>query len=402
MYYNFPQNRKYMINKNLVVKLDSKIIETNGVDIDIEIYGVLRTVELKWLYGISLYGIVMPKGYEDNIFDIIFKPIDLKSHKVKQDVIPVFSKPVVINKIYRMIARVPRYAVSEEGDIIDITSGIQVNNYSGRAKYKHVTLSGSISFSIHRLVALTWVENDDFLNKPIVNHKDGNKLNCHYDNLEWCSFSDNVKHAIFNGLSPQAEAYRVLDTETGEENIFHSVTTLSRYMNLNTIPHLSHKVSRYRQYIIQKRYIVKSTTNENPWIPISENSRNNWFNGKTAAIIEAMNVKTGEIIKDTVTNLSKRLKINRNTLDGLKRLYTQHNGFGYVFRDPNIMNWDEINIVDNIYKPKTITAKSIVSNETIKFNSLREASRYFGCDIKTISIRLNNNKEYKSYTFKLS
>ena len=138
-----------------------------------------------------------------------------------------------------------------------------------------------------------------------------------------------------------------------------------------------------RKYMINKDLVVK-------------------LDSKIAAIVEAMNVVTGEIIKDTVTNLSKRLKINRNTLDGLKRQYTQHNGFGYVFRDPNIMNWDEINIVDNVYKPKIITAKSIINNETIKFNSLREASRYFDCDKKTISIRLNNNREYKSYTFKIS
>ncbi len=405
MYYNFPQNRKYMINKDLVVKLDSKIVETNGVDIDVEIYGVLKTVELKWLYGISLYGIVMPKGYEDKIFDIIFKPIDLKSHNVKQDVIPIFDKPIWVNKIYRMIARAPNYAVSGVGDIINIISGIQVNNYNGRSMYKHVTLAGSTSFSIHRLVALAWVKNDDFLAKPIVNHIDGNKLNCNYKNLEWNSFSDNVKHAVTNGLSPQAEAYRVLDTTTGEEDIFYSVTTLSKYVGLNTIPHLSHKVARHAQYILQKRYIIKATTNEEPWIDIPDsgyNYRNRAANFKTTSIIEAKNVLTGEIIKDTLTNLSIRLKINRNTMDGLKRMYKQHNGFGYVFRDPELMTWDEITIVENIYEPKLITAMSTVDKSTISFKSLREVSRYFDCDKKTISIRLNNNKEYKSYTFKVS
>ena len=402
MYYNFPQNRKYMINKDLVVKLDSKIVETNGVDIDVEIYGVVKTVELKWLYGISLYGIVMPKGYEDKIFDIVFKPIDLKSHKVKEDVIPVFSKPVIIDKIYRMIARTPRYAVSGVGDVIDITSGTQVNNYNGRAMYKHVTLAGSTSFSIHRLVALSWVKNDDFLSKPIVNHIDGNKLNCNYKNLEWNSFSDNVNHAVANGLSPQAEAYRVLDTITGEEDIFYSVTTLSKYVGLNTIPHLSHKVARHAQYILQKRYIIKATTNEEPWVSISIGNKRPNYNFKTPSIIEAKNVKTGEIIKDTITNLSIRLKINRFTMDGLKRLYKQHNGFGYVFRDPNLMSWDEITIVENTYEPKLITAISTVDKSIISFKSARETARYFECDMKTIRRRLNNNKEYKSYTFKVS
>lgn len=405
MYYNFPQNRKYMINKDLVVKLDSKIVETNGVDIDVEIYGVVKTVELKWLYGISLYGIVMPKGYEDKIFDIVFKPLDLKSHKVKEDVIPVFSKPVVIDKIYRMIAREPRYAINDSGVVLDIVVNTIISKDIDRANYKTVTLSNSISHTIHRLVALTWVANDDFLAKPIVNHIDGNKLNCNYKNLEWNSFSDNSKHAVSNGLAPQAISFKVYDTYTNTEKIFYSVTTLSKYVGLTIIPHLSHKVARYAQYVIQKRYIIKATTNEEPWIDIPSNGRDNPYSVtsfKTTPTIEAKNIETNEIIKDSITNLSKLLGMNKNTISSIKRMYTQHDGFGYIFRDPNIMTWDQITITKNMSIPRVIIATSVVDNSTITFKSHREAARYFKCDRKNIGRRLNNNKEYKSYTFKIS
>ena len=46
---------------------------------------------------------------------------------------------------------------------------------------------------VHRLVAIAFIPNP--LNLPEVNHKDWNKLNCHKDNLEWSTWSDNVKHA---------------------------------------------------------------------------------------------------------------------------------------------------------------------------------------------------------------
>jgi hypothetical protein len=51
---------------------------------------------------------------------------------------------------------------------------------------------------VHRLVAQTFIPNSN--NLPIVNHKDGNKLNNHVDNLEWVTSAENKKHAMDNGL----------------------------------------------------------------------------------------------------------------------------------------------------------------------------------------------------------
>ena len=61
---------------------------------------------------------------------------------------------------------------------------------------------------VHRLVAEAFVVNYD--NKEQVNHIDGNKLNNHYSNLEWCSNIENQQHAFKTGLKQFNEKGRFM------------------------------------------------------------------------------------------------------------------------------------------------------------------------------------------------
>lgn len=48
-------------------------------------------------------------------------------------------------------------------------------------------------FSIHRLIALHFIPNDE--NKPFINHKNGIRNDNKLENLEWCTHSENMQHA---------------------------------------------------------------------------------------------------------------------------------------------------------------------------------------------------------------
>lgn len=50
---------------------------------------------------------------------------------------------------------------------------------------------------VHRLVASAFLPNPK--NKPEVNHKDFNKINCCVENLEWATSSENTVHSVKAG-----------------------------------------------------------------------------------------------------------------------------------------------------------------------------------------------------------
>lgn len=63
--------------------------------------------------------------------------------------------------------------------------------------YRHINLykNGTIqNFTIHRLVARTFIENLE--NKEQINHKDGDKQNNNVVNLEWATSSENIRHSF--------------------------------------------------------------------------------------------------------------------------------------------------------------------------------------------------------------
>jgi hypothetical protein len=65
---------------------------------------------------------------------------------------------------------------------------------------------------VHRLVAEAFVPNH--MKKPIVNHRNGNKLDNRPKNLEWVTHAENVQHAHDLRLIPRPTEKKVIDTSS--------------------------------------------------------------------------------------------------------------------------------------------------------------------------------------------
>ena len=97
----------------------------------------------------------------------------------------------------------PSHEIDEYGNIFNYKTGHKMS--TGNKRYAIVFLNGSRKDSrkrkthyVHRLVAKYFI--GECPDGYVVNHKDGDTRNNHVSNLEYCSISDNVKHAYKSGL----------------------------------------------------------------------------------------------------------------------------------------------------------------------------------------------------------
>ena len=108
-------------------------------------------------------------------------------------------------EIWKTIEEFPDYEISNLGKVKSLkfkkekilTPGRNRYGYLYVILYKNVNKDNK---TVHRLVLETFEPIED-MDKFECNHIDGNKENNKYpENIEWCVHSENIKHAVENGL----------------------------------------------------------------------------------------------------------------------------------------------------------------------------------------------------------
>jgi len=112
----------------------------------------------------------------------------------------------------------------------------QLNPWINNCGYRMVILDNRQKCLVHRLLAFTFIYNDDPYNKTIVDHIDRNRLNNDLSNLRWVSFIENNNNiqqgggsiclckdkVKYKGVIYYYTSYRVFYREIGVGNKRHS------------------------------------------------------------------------------------------------------------------------------------------------------------------------------------
>lgn len=122
------------------------------------------------------------------------------------------------------------YKVSDCGRVVSVGSGKILKPSLDQRGYPQVVVylnAKPKTRRVHVLVAKIFVDNPG--NLPEVNHKDGNKFNPHYTNLEWNTSKQNKDHSVKMGLWKPNEfngkSRKVVDSVTGR--VYFSVRDAS-------------------------------------------------------------------------------------------------------------------------------------------------------------------------------
>lgn len=419
---------------------------------ELKILGKTVVKHEQWLYCAAVIGYL--DEFDRDHMTATFSPYS----KGKFPYIIAYDTPKYYNDEFRYVPGIPHIATDCNGNVMDTRSRTILNKYTDKLGYEHVNIKSptnrTLIVSVHRLVAMSWLEGRSPL-RNCVNHINGKeKANNATSNLEWVSYQENSQHALRTGLVPYAHKGRIRDVFTGEIIEFPSLESMNDFLGLHQ-KEIRHFLTRRRNHIYCGRYEVRIDGDRRPWIygtntlnhepsryiyHIEENGKKFTINGIRKLIkyfkcwnmgstsnkkalefiartrpdvkievidqyktgpyevkdLELDTVRTFYSIKELVatTGFVKTTVLDALKDPGRKVIYDR-----YVIREKTDDDWPE-DVKYAMYKPMPVEITDTVTNKTTFYVSTKEAARKTGIDRSVLRRMLKRPIDKDRYTIR--
>lgn len=228
-----------------------------------------------------------------------------------------------MKEIYKQIETEPNYEVSNFGNIRNkITKAIK-SQYLDKNGYYIVTLNQT-HYRVHRLVAVYFVINPNNKKYTIVNHKDENKQNNNYDNLEWCDNKYNSNYGTnIERMASSLSKEKIIEYDINGKiiNIYRSLSYVRNNIKHGSAIYDAILYNYYNRFYNNKYYFTETET-----------FNKNRVNNKRIYIVYDK-VTNKQLIKGDRRIVSKYLKISVKQFANYVNYYTSRN------RVINILNY---------------------------------------------------------------
>lgn len=304
---------------------------------------------------------------------------------------PIYVKEKNIEKDrFILIPEFPKYGIDNNGIVVDICTGntlpVLYKNSTIKDAYPSVRLLSSASSSIvtrsiHKLMGVTWVENDDWDRNTIISFKDGDKNNYKASNLEWTTLAGK---SISNG-DTKSSAIKVFDYTLKETNpnnqlIFDSLAEVFKYLK-KTMPNgiKTRMISNGGFEIINRRYEVRFLNDNRDFILKTKDMSevlDKIDADKFSKKFYAKNINTGEAKEGTASELDKALSKHNGYVLNLKKGKLIKEGWLVVDIEDRDKDIDISLFREPSNKPKRIRTEDLKTGEVKIHDSVIQATNY--------------------------
>ena len=267
--YNIP-GTNCQIDDNCNVYDNNNKLDQHDNNVILCIFGKYTTVDSRWLLLASKFKQIETFNDVENIqFSML--PKDVKYTRDKFPFYVSYKKPIYYGKgnVLRIVPRFRNIAVSKDGSrVYNILTKqylhLRIENGYVLVSITDLTYNRNINVRVHRLVANAWLKNPNPYEYVVVNHINGIRNDNRAENLEWCTYQRNSKHAVETGLTKDNVSCKIRDITTGEIKEFPSVSEMAKALNCKQRNISDYKKS-YKNRLVLNRYELRIGDDSRPW-----------------------------------------------------------------------------------------------------------------------------------------